>query len=75
MGIEMNIIEMRRVSAKELCEAKGLVVEAFGAGVHVHGHGIDILIAKLEDLTATDLIPIYAPVAKVGLIARAQRQQ
>lgn len=70
----MNILEMRRVAAKQMCEAKGLVVEPFGAGLRVSGNGVDLLLASLENLSATDLIPAYTSISKVGLVSRSKVQ-
>lgn len=65
----MNHVQQRRANAERLCAMHGLTVAPFGAGFHIHGQGVDVLIARLEYFGENDLLPEYAPRAKVALIA------
>jgi hypothetical protein len=57
---------MTASEVRQMCSEKGIVVTPSGKAWRLQGNGVDVTIARLEEIGPSDLLPVYASLSKAS---------
>ena len=63
---------MKANEVMQMCRERGITVMPRGQAWHLLGNGIDVIVARLDSLGASDLLPAYASLSKTSRLATSQ---